>query len=147
MTLAEKIELVLVLLFLISLALLFKSPTIETKLSFVVLYCASLLFLQSLIRDVWYLFAQRKRADTQAVARQCMCVESCIGLLILVVGVLLFSSTIDYVISISKVALLVLVSVILVSGYIAKDYVIEWRPWRIYKDIDHMNIIFSWKKK
>jgi len=37
-------------------------------------------------------------------------------------------------------------SVVLLSGFLIKDYVIEWNPWKLSKEKDHMNIIFSLKK-
>ena len=149
MTVTEKTELCIIATLLALLTLLFNALNVEIKFSVVVLYSASLLFCQSLCRDLWYLYTKRNRLQTevQPVVRQCMCVESTVGVFGVVVGVLLFSSTFDITVTLSKIILLSLVCVILLGGFLIKDYVIEWNPWRLYKEKDHMNIVFSWNKK
>ena len=149
MTVTEKTELCIIATLLALLTLLLNALNVEIKFSMVVLYSASLLFCQSLCRDLWYLYTKRNRLQTevQPVVRQCMCVESTVGVFGVVVGVLLFSSTFDITVTLSKIILLSLVCVILLGGFLIKDYVIEWNPWRLYKEKDHMNIVFSWNKK
>lgn len=39
----------------------------------------------------------------------------------------------------------VLVMLIMGLGFVIKDYVLEWSPWRIRRDKDHMNIVFTWR--
>ena len=148
MTVTEKVELFLIVLFLVLLIFVLNASEQATKLSIVVLYSASLLFCQSLLRDLWYLYAKRNlnKDVNQTITRQCMCVESTVGMLGVVIGLLLFSSAFDISVILNKVTLLSLASIILVGGFFIKDYVIEWNPWRLYKEKDHMNIIFSWKK-
>ena len=148
MTVTEKVELCIIAILLVLAALLFNAPTVGVKFSMVIVYCASLLFGQSLLRDLWYLYAKRNRSLTKAkpVIRQCMCVESTVGVLGLVLGILLLSSTFDIEVMLSKIVLLSLMCLILLGGFLIKDYVVEWNPWRLYKEKDHMNIIFSWKK-
>jgi len=149
MTVTEKTELCIIATLLALLTLLLNALNVEIKFSMVVLYSASLLFCQSLCRDLWYLYTKRNRLQTevQPVVRQCMCVESTVGVFGVVVGILLFSSTFDITVTLSKIILLSIMCVILLGGFLIKDYVIEWNPWRLYKEKDHMNIVFSWNKK
>jgi len=148
MTAAEKNELLILTLLISLLALMVKIPEQSFKFSMVVLYCTSLLFCQSLVRDLWYLYAKRKhdKSAIKPIVRQCMCVESTVGVFGVVIGLLIFSSTIDFDVKLNQFFLLGLACAVLVSGFFIKDYVIEWNPWRLYKEKDHMNIIFSWTK-
>lgn len=75
-----------------------------------------------------------------------MCVESTVGMLGVIVGLLIFSSNIDFIVSLNKISFIIIMSTVLIIGFVLKDYVIEWSPWRIYKEKDHMNIVFAWNK-
>lgn len=145
----EKVELYLIALFIVLLVLLHSVSEFDIKFSIVVLYSASLLFCQSLFRDLWYLYAKRNRDrdKEQPIVRQCMCVESTVGVLGVLIGLLLFSSALDTNVTLSTPIFLSLASMVLIGGFLMKDYVLEWNPWRLYKEQDHMNIVFSWKKK
>jgi len=144
MSRTEKSELLLIVLLLIGVLLV----GAELRFSNVVLYAASLLLLQSLFRDLWYLFANRfkETSDSQVKEMQCMCVESTVGIVGVVIGLLLFFTQIDAYLTMSRILWLTLVGGVLIGGFFIKDYVFMWNPWRIYKDKDHLNIVFSWKK-
>ena len=80
------------------------------------------------------------------IVRQCMCVESSVGVLIVMVGLLLLITNIDARVIFNIYMLIFVMAVVLLSGFLIKDYVIEWNPWKISKEKDHINIIFSLKK-
>ena len=148
MSVVEKAELGLIFLFVIGLAFTMSIIAPETQFSVVILFGSSLFFCQSLFRDLWYLYAKRRRTKNlnQVEAKQCMCVESMLGLFGVVLGLLLFISSFDIPITLAKGSVIAIAAAILIVGFLIKDYVFEWNPWRIYKEKDHMNIIVSWKK-
>lgn len=148
MSRTEKSELLLIALLLIGVLLVEAVLPAKLRFSNVVLYAASLLLLQSLFRDLWYLFASRfkETSDSQVKEMQCMCVESTVGIVGVVIGLLLFFTQIDVYLTMSTILWLTLVGGVLIGGFFIKDYVFMWNPWRIYKDKDHLNIVFSWKK-
>jgi len=148
LTKTEKIELYLIAL-LLFLVLLFSAPlSTSIKLSIVIFYSAGLLFFQSLCRDLYYLFVKRavKPDFSEPIVRQCICVESSVGVLIVMVGLLLLITNIDARVIFNIYILIFVMAVVLLSGFLIKDYVIEWNPWKISKEKDHINIIFSLKK-
>jgi len=144
----ETIELCLIALLLFSVLLFADFLSAPIKLSTVIFYSAGLLFCQSLCRDLWYLFVKRavKSDFSEPIVRQCMCVESSVGVLIVMVGLLLLITNIDARVIFNIYILIFVMAVVLLSGFLIKDYVIEWNPWKISKEKDHMNIIFSLKK-
>ncbi len=148
MTHTEKIELILIVVVLTFVLLFSYRLPAQINLSTLVLSLASVLLLQGLIRDLWYLYSKRKvdSLDNPVKHVQCMCLESTIGFSGILIGLLLLSSNIDGDVGISGVLWPCILAVVLTGGFLIKDLVIEWNPWRIYKEKDHINIVFSWKK-
>ena len=148
MTKTEIAELCLIALLLFSVLLFADFLSASIELSTAIFYSAGLLLFQGLCRDLWYLFVKRTvRTDlSEPIVRQCMCVESSVGVLIFIVGLLLLITNIDVKIVFNVYLLIFVMSVVLLSGFLIKDYVIEWNPWKLSKEKDHMNIIFSLKK-
>ena len=107
------------------------------------LYLSALLLGQSLVRDL-YLITQKSEAHGEPAAAQCMCIESTVGGLGIVVGALLMLLLTDGLVTLSPGAWTAAVLVTLLVGFFIKDYVFGWNPWRIEKDRDHINIIFKW---
>ena len=62
------------------------------------------------------------------------------------VGLLQLITNVDVKIVFNVYLLIFVMVVVLLSGFLIKDYVIEWNPWELSKEKDHMNIIFSLKK-
>ena len=52
----------------------------------VALTCAGVLLAQSLIHDLWFVWSKRGHKPAQAKPARCMCVESTLGMLGMVVG-------------------------------------------------------------
>ncbi len=147
MNITEKTELLLIGL--VGGVIWFIQPMLPTSMlvARLILYGAALLLLQGLVRDLWLLFQSRgNEAKETKKAMQLMCLESTIGGLGILIGAGL--SIIGFAREVEMFAWtwLILVVVVLVLGFLIKDLVIEWAPWRIRRDKNHMNIIFSWKK-
>jgi hypothetical protein len=43
-------------------------------------------------------------------------------------------------------ALAIGIAAVLVAGFLLKDFVFEWSPWRIYRERDHASLHFRWKR-
>ncbi len=146
MTVVERIELALIPV--MGMGSWFMTPVLPDKLPAgrLLLLASALLLFQSLVRDLWLL--SRKRRDDQTLGRaaRCMCIESTVGATGIVFGAILLGAGIGQPVSMTEWSWSVLIVVVLSGGFLMKDYVLEWSPWRIRRDKDHMNIVFTWKK-
>ena len=142
MTNSEKKELVLIPTLAIGVWL--SSPWLpaEIDLGMLLLYLSVILLLQSLLRDIALLIQQTQTpsAGNPRIA-QCLCVESATGIAGIVAGAALLGASITHSVVIRPWGWSLLVSLVLISGFAIKDYVIERNPWRIYRDKAHLNII------
>ena len=106
-----------------------------------------LLLSQGLIRDLWLLY--RRNQALRVEPRQhalCMCVESTVGVVGVVAGLIILGSAVDATVTMSPWRWIGLVIVVLAVGFAIKDFVFEWRPFRLRRDKDHVNLVFSWKR-
>lgn len=147
MTAAEKIELAL-----IPAAGVISWTTAErvaTQISSgaLLLGASVLLLLQGLIRDLW-LISQRSRQSQIGTPQEalCMCVESTVGVTGVIAGLIILGSTIDSQLSVSPLLISFITLGVLIIGFAIKDLIFEFRPFRIRRDKDHVNIVFSWKR-
>ena len=146
MTTAEKIELALIPLLGVCSWLIASELPSQMNMGQLFLGMSAFLLLQSLVRDLWLLAHQRgKQPDLQRKIR-CMCAESTAGMTGVILGIVLLGVGINLSIEIPQWCWSILAMLIMTIGFLIKDYVIEWSPLRIYKDLDHINIIFTWKK-
>jgi hypothetical protein len=108
---------------------------------------SALLLFQSLLRDIWLLAKARRRARSGAprVAR-CMCIESIVGMSGIVIGVMVFASGIGISLTMQRWSWSLFAAIVLATGFLMKDYVLEVKPWRLRRDKDHVNIIVKWRK-
>ncbi len=163
MTIIEKSEVILIFVITI-LLLLFGQLLFPTSISVshLVLYSAALLLLQGLIRDLCLLFFKRFLLNTRQgksetsrltnmknvsipIKAQCLCMESVIGLTGVIIGLCFLSLGFKQILLLNIYAFTGILVSVLVLGFFLKDYVFGWNPWRIYKEPDHMNVIFQWK--
>jgi hypothetical protein len=72
-----------------------------------------------------------------------MCAESTIGMTGIIAGVAILGVGINYL---SQLGWYILFMVVMTIGFLIKDYVIEWNPFHLRKDKDHINIVFTWKQ-
>jgi F0F1-type ATP synthase assembly protein I len=111
-----------------------------------VLTVSVVLLLQGLVRDLCLLARERRKSQRNPPrAVQCMCVESTLGASGIVAGLVLLGSAYDGQIAMAPWGWSVLVLVTMAMGFAMKDLVVGWNPWRIFRDPDHMNIVFTWK--
>ena len=140
-------ELIAIVMTLVCLALLSTYFPSLIKVSTLILTVAVTLLFQGLLRDLWYLWLKRsaKSQDIDAIYKRCMCLESVLGLSLVVVGLMALGIGINTTIVVAQNILIGVFAAVLIGGFLIKDYVVSWNPWRIYQEKDHMNIIFSWK--
>ena len=146
MTTAEKVELTLIPL--VGVAIWLMGEWLPTNIGIGSLLLASsvLLLFQGLIRDLWLL--SKRNWGVQSGARQealCMCVESTVGVTGVTAGLIILGTAIDWQLPMSVWIWSGLAVAVLTIGFSVKDFVFEWRPFRIRRDKDHVNIVFSWK--
>jgi len=111
------------------------------------LYLAALLLLQSLLRDLWILSRRSSNNVMPTKKASCLCLESVVGIIGIVIGALFFGFGFDQAVSIKPWAWSVMLTFVLGFGFLIKDYVLQWRPWRIYQDKDHRNIVVVWNRE
>lgn len=143
----ERIEIALILL--VSPNIWWITTPLPAKISVgnLLLLFSICLLAQGLIRDVCLLWSARKTMPNQSKqSAQCMCIESTIGLIGVFIGLLLLFMATRATINMSPILWGISIPLVLISGFFIKDYVVEWNPWRLRKEKDHMNIVFSWKK-
>ena len=106
----------------------------------------ALLLLQGLLRDIW-LLSQRATAQQTSQRQElfCMCVESTVGVTGVVTGLIIAGSAINWPVPMNDWLWGLLATAILTVGFVVKDLIFEFRPFRVRRDKDHLNIIFSWK--
>jgi hypothetical protein len=145
MTMAEKVELMLIPIMATLIWLM--APIFPNNLPAgrLLLLASALVLLQSLVRDLWLLFNNRRGEQKPSKAARCICIESAVGATGVVVGAILLGAEINHPMFMNEWAWSALIVVVLSGGFLMKDYVMEWSPWRIRRDKDHMNIVFRWK--
>lgn len=147
MTAAEKLEVTLIPLFGMASGFIAGWLPADISIGALLLGASVLLLAQGLIRDLWLI--SRRQQGSQNGARQhalCMCVESTVGVNGVVGGLVILGSTIDSKLSASPLLVSGLAIGVLVLGFAVKDLILEFRPFRIRRDKDHLNIVFSWKR-
>ncbi len=145
-TRAEKIELGLIAATGVGVFVFTPARPAQIELGNFMLYCSALLLLQGLLRDIWLLIKGRKAARTGSsrVAR-CMCAESTVGITGLVVGAVSVGLGWGKPIVMTAWMSSAQVVLVLMTGFLIKDYVLELRPWRIRRDRDHLNVLVQWR--
>ena len=147
LTPAEKVELGAVAAVPALVAWLAPRPHLALEAGELVAGAALLILVQGFFRDLW-LLRQAKRNPAAAPAReaQCMCVESALGMTGLLAGIGLVAVGLDGVVALTPPALTAAVFGTMLAGFLLKDFVFEWSPWRIYREKDHAQVIFRWRK-
>jgi len=119
----------------------------QVPLGRLLLVGSALLLLQGLIRDLSILARKAfSGSGNQSASAQCMCIESAVGAVGIIVGAGLVAAGVGTLVTMTALSWLGLVASVLIVGLVIKDYVFEWAPWRIRRDKDHMNLIFTLKK-
>ena len=74
-----------------------------------------------------------------------MCVESTLGATGVLLGVGLIGLGVSSTITMSQIQWTLGGLAITVIGFLIKDLVFQWSPWKVRREKDHLNIIFSRK--
>lgn len=124
----------------------------QLTLGNILLDLSALLLLQGLVRDLWLLSVARRiqavHATTPQQPMRCMCVESTVGATGVALGLILLGTGFsDTPITLGTTGWTALILLVLVSGFIIKDWVFEFSPFTIRRDKHHMNIIVGWGKR
>lgn len=147
MTPAEKIELALITMMGVASRFIAGWLPADISIGLLLLGASVLLLLQGLIRDLWLIFRRDQQSQLGAPQEAlCMCVESTVGVTGVVAGLVVLGSTIDSNLSASPLLIGILVIGTLAFGFAVKDLILEFRPFRLRRDKDHLNIVFSWKR-
>lgn len=106
-----------------------------------------LLLLQGFCRDVWLWVATRRAAvKPEPHYARCMCVESAVGMTGILAAAGLTAFSFGPEIHLRQPWLTVGVAGVLIAGFLLKDFVFEWSPWRIYREKNHATLHFRWKR-
>ena len=144
---SEKCEVLLIGIFVLLMASYFALLLpVNIKLGSLLLYCSALLLLQGLIRDLYHYFPQNPLDGSSVKYAQCICLESSIGVIGLLAGFIVTFSSIDFQLSLSPQVWTLLLSVVLIIGFLLKDWVFHWQPIGLRREKNHMNVIFVFKK-
>jgi len=146
---AERAELVLITLVVGTVFFLGSSFPTSVSVGGLVLFAFATLLTQSLVRDLYYLFAARKKKkkpEANKPAVRCMCAESTVGFIGVILGALLLLAGIGSEVSVGRISWTLVVSATLIGCFLIKDFVIETGPLRLRRDPDHINILVKWKK-
>jgi MFS-type transporter involved in bile tolerance (Atg22 family) len=114
----------------------------------IVMYSSALLLMQSLVRDITILlrsfFSKSKEPRREM---QCFCLESTIGALGVIIGLVLVAFAGSRQIEISHRQAAFAITAILILGFIIKDLVITWNPFGLRREKNHLNILVTWRRK
>jgi hypothetical protein len=146
-TRAEWIEAALIAVFALVSTLAWPYLPAETNVSRLILGSAVLLLAQSLLRDVTGLLRGRvTKQVTPAHTANCMCLESAIGAVGVVIGLGAAGLASFGTASLGRVGFSLSAIGTLAFGLAIKDWVIVWNPWGFRREKDHLNLIVRWKR-
>ncbi|MES1195245.1 MAG: hypothetical protein ABUL65_05070 [Opitutus sp.] len=147
LTVLEKVELAVIPVVIAGTWFLPLAPDFTLKVGGLITAASLVLLLQGFCRDLWLWLAARRAAEKpEPHSAQCMCVESALGLtgIIAAAGLTAFGFGPD--IAVTPFGRTAGTGAVLVAGFLLKDYVFEWSPWKIYRAKDHATLHFRWKR-
>jgi hypothetical protein len=109
-----------------------------------VLSMSAIFLVQTLLRDLWLLASQRFEKGRPAQPMSAFCVESAVGIFAVVVGCGLLFIPLSTRVSLGNTGWSISIFLTMLLCFVLRDYVFQWRPWRIYKEPDHVNIVVRW---
>jgi hypothetical protein len=143
---AERVELGFIMLGMCVLAFSVGTLPERVEVGSVLAIAALALLLQGLVRDVWLLWKQRRSGTAGAPEEaRCMCVESTVGLAGVLVGVLLTALAVEAEVPIAAWAWPMAAGGVWGAGFLMKDHVIQWKPWKVRRVKDHGSILVRWR--
>ncbi len=117
----------------------------QVSLGGLALVVACTLFGQGLLRDLWLLrHPQPSLTAPLTEGRPIVCVESGLGIVLLLVGATLLAAGVSTTFALARVGWTGTISATLLAGFAIKDLVLEARPFRLRFEPDHGNVILGW---
>ena len=108
-----------------------------------VLTLSCIFLFQTLVRDLWIL-SKTSKSD-RFIRKPVFCLETTLGILGVIFGLIVYLNVGYGVLEVSTGEWAVALFLTMGLCYLIKDLVISWRPFRIYRDPDHINIVVSRK--
>jgi len=118
----------------------------EVTLGRLILWLALIFLVHTLVRDL-ILYTRAKKQPGERKEAQCFCVESGVGVLVLIIGLALLMANVGGKVAMDSVAWFFSITICLWINFWMKDFVFSWNPWRVYRDPDHLNIVPRLKVK
>ena len=75
-----------------------------------------------------------------------MCVESALGLTGITAAVGLTAFSFGPLFPLTRLGQTGGTAAVLVVGFLLKDFVFEWSPWKIYREKNHATLHFRWRQ-
>ncbi len=129
-----------ILLVMLGVAVVARNWPTEVSVGRLSLWVALLFLVQTLIRDLVLLWLSNRDKSLQK-EQQCFSLESGIGVILLVAGLVLFVSNAGGKLMTGHIFWIASISITLWLNYWMRDLVFSWNPWRVYRDPDHLNIV------
>jgi hypothetical protein len=128
-------------------ALSWFAPGFSLRTGGLITAASLLLLLQGFCRDIWLWRAARRNPSTEPPRHAaCMCVESTIGFTGILAAAGLTAFRFGPLYSVIQPWLTLGVAAVLSAGFLLKDFVFTWSPWRIYREKDHATLHFRWRQ-
>ena len=112
------------------------------SVAYLVLVLATVFLVQSLIRDLFLLTAIRSgRLVIESQRKPAFCLESILGLTAVVTGLLMLLSGASSRVELNSTYWMLLIGLTMASCFLLRNTVVQWHPWAIYQDPNHLNFI------
>ena len=118
----------------------------KLKLPYLVVALTLIFLVQSLIRDLWILSSQKKKAD-RSTEQRCICLESVLGMAPIAIAGICVATGFMPAVPVAPWVWPVSVGALLTGGFLVKDYVLDLRSFRVWREKNHINVIFKWNPK
>ena len=104
---------------------------------------ASLFLLHTLVRDLVLLWKLRRQTGDESAPRRarCFCVETGAGVILLLLALVAYLWLPDDLGRPGSAVIIMGIGMSLIANYLMRDLVFSWRPFRIYRDPGHFNIV------
>ena len=123
------------------------APLLPQEVGFgaLVIIGSGIILLQSLIRDLFILaYPDKKEGESPTRKARCICLESLVGVLGVAAGLIIIVTGLAGLIEMKATCWSLVVMAALITGFMIRDFVLELKPFRLYRDRNHQNIIVKW---